>query len=93
MAFENNVDFALRKKAHDVFTGKDERGKAPAFNKTPDIDRNFIKNHTEWSLYSSSSCSVVSPLSFVSLYTLHSKHWSFLGLWKDKLYSLQKMSR
>lgn len=44
---KKTVDFALRKKAHDVFTGKDERGKAPAFNKTPDIDRNFIKNHTE----------------------------------------------
>ena len=41
------VDFALRKKAHGVFTGKDERGKARAFNRTPDIDRNIIKNHIE----------------------------------------------
>ena len=35
------------KKVHSVFTGKDERGKAPAFNRTPDIDRNFSKNHIE----------------------------------------------
>lgn len=42
---QKTVQYPLKKKQHGVFVGVDNRGKTSSVNKTPEIDRNFIREH------------------------------------------------
>ena len=44
---KKTVEYALKKKTHGVFLGGDLRGKTSSINKTPEFDRNVIKQHIE----------------------------------------------
>lgn len=41
------VAYALRKKQHGIFVGGDNGGKKSSVNRTPDVDRNFIKEQIQ----------------------------------------------
>ena len=44
---KKSVEYTLKKKTHGVFLGGDLRGKTSSINKTPEFDRNVIKQHIE----------------------------------------------
>ncbi|CAG2200930.1 unnamed protein product [Mytilus edulis] len=44
---KKTVEYSLKKKEHGVFVGRDNRGKNPSINRTPEGDRHFIREHIQ----------------------------------------------
>ncbi|CAC5415856.1 unnamed protein product [Mytilus coruscus] len=44
---KKTVEYSLKKKEHGVFVGRDNRGKKPSINRTPEGDRHFIREHIQ----------------------------------------------